>query len=135
MADASMPLWLTALISVTSLLVGSGGVATILKVRADKALGVAASETTEDDALTKRWEALADAQLKSLLEPLQAEMKTLRDGQATLQASLESRNRSYWSAIKHIRSLNAWIARQVYSNTLTSHEPLPEPPGDLLEDL
>lgn len=136
-AEAEMP-WLTPLIAISTLLLGSGGIVAWRRLTHDKRVGVAQQETAEDDALSNRWKAIIETQTRVLLEPMQAELATAKDDlvqmkidMALMRTELDVRTRKYWGAISHIRTLNTWIARHLPD----SIEQVPPTPAILAEDI
>ncbi|QDH93096.1 hypothetical protein QDA02_gp69 [Microbacterium phage Margaery] len=129
-SDASMP-WLTPLIALGTLLLGSGGVVAWRRLTHDKRIGVAQQETAEDDALSNRWKSIIETQTKVLLEPMQEQIGELKNEVAGLKTEVAESRRKYWGAIGYIRSLQTWITRHLPD----SIEQVPPPPAILAEDI
>ncbi|QGJ88900.1 hypothetical protein PBI_TEAMOCIL_46 [Microbacterium phage Teamocil] len=130
-SESSMP-WLTPLIAIGTLLLGSGGVVAWRRLTHDKRIGVAQQETAEDDALSNRWKAIIETQTKVLLEPMQAQIASLTREVGEVKVELEASRRKYWSAITHIRTLYNWIARHLPEDIEST---APPPPAVLAEDI
>lgn len=129
-SDPSMP-WLTPLIALGTLLLGSGGVVAWRRLTHDKRIGVAQQETAEDDALSNRWKSIIETQTKVLLEPMQEQIGELKSEVAGLKTEVAESRRKYWGAIGYIRSLQTWITRHLPD----SIEQVPPPPAILAEDI
>ncbi|UDL16236.1 membrane protein [Microbacterium phage Kozie] len=123
--------WLGPVITVVTLLVGSGGFVAWRRLSHDKRIGVAQQELAEDDALTERWKAIIETQTRVLLEPVTAELAALRVRFTALEGQLSESRRKYWSAIVHIRALNDWINKHLPDSV----EQAPPPPATLAEDI
>lgn len=130
--DPSMP-WLTPLITIATLLLGSGGVVAWRRLTHDRRIGVAQQETAEDDALSNRWKAIIEAQTKVLLEPMTSRIATLETKVGTLEADLEASRRKYWSAVTYIRQLLTFIARHLPEDAESTQ--VPQAPATLVEDI
>lgn len=126
-----MPVWLGILIAAMTAIGGGSGVAAIIKARSDSKQGVDAHELAEDDALQERWQKLAEAQLKLLLEPLQLQLTDLTAKVAKLELEITETRTKYWKAIAYVRTLNSWIAKHVTDPDLVP----PAPPADLVGDI
>ena len=131
-ADPSMP-WLTPLIAISTLLLGSGGVVAWRRLTYDKRIGVAQQETAEDDALSNRWKAIIEAQTKSLLEPLQTRLRDVEAKVGDLETELAASRKKYWSSVAYIRTLYNWIARHLPEDIEQTQ--VPAPPAILAEDI
>lgn len=130
--DPSMP-WLTPLITVATLLLGSGGVVAWRRLTHDRRIGVAQQETAEDDALSNRWKLIIEAQTKSLLEPLQTRLRDVEAKVGDLETELAASRKKYWSAVAYIRTLYNWIARHLPEDIEQTQ--VPAPPATLAEDI
>lgn len=101
--------------SALGVLGGAGSVATIVllwprirKLRADTRkvdIDAAVAEDTADDA---HWKAIVEAQTKSLLEPMQAELKRQGEKIADLERDFRALSSKYWAAVGWIRAALAW---------------------------
>lgn len=131
MDSSSMPIWTAVIIAALTAVGGGGGVAAIIKARADRQAGVDSHELAEDDALQKRWQAIAEAQLELLLTPLREEVARLREEVAAVRTESAAVQTKYWKAINYIRTLSSWIARHVTDPELTP----PVPPADVVGDI
>lgn len=131
-AEPSMP-WLTPLIAISTLVLGSGGVVAWRRLTHDKRIGVAQQETAEDDALSNRWKAIIEAQTKSLLEPLQSRLRDVEAKVGDLETELAASRKKYWSAVAYIRTLYNWIARHLPEDIEQTQ--VPAPPAILAEDI
>lgn len=140
MAEPSLPIWVAALMSVATALLGSGGVAAVLKARTDRNIGIAQTGIEEDTAIAQRWKDLVDSQVKLLVEPMR---ETLADQAAkitemevsirNLRIEVEAVRTKYWRAVQFIRALMNWGRLNVPDqNTLNT---LPPVPAELAEDI
>jgi hypothetical protein len=129
--DNVSPWWVAAAVPVTVALVA--GINAWYKSRVDKRLGIAASETAEEDADANRWRSMIETQTKALLEPLQKTLAEHAEKIRMLEAELDTTKRKYWQSITHIRGLNYWIDRNVEMQPTMA--PRPQPPASLVEDI
>ncbi len=124
--------WLGYIITLALGVLGTGGVSALLKVRADKRLGIAQQELAEDDAFAAQWKSIIETQTESLLNPLKARLSEVEAEVATLKAELETSRKKYWSAVSYIRSLLLWIGRNIPHDVEAT---LPQAPANLAEDI
>lgn len=127
----SIPAWLGWVLGFSGLLLGSGGVAAVVKAVSDRRQGIDSHEVAEEDAIIDRWRALSDAQIKVLLEPLQNRLSAVEDEVEALKEELKVSRAKYWRAIAYIRVLLTWITRHVPE----SAPPPPDPSAALAEDI
>ena len=127
--DASIPTWVALLLAALSALLGSGGVAAILKARYDHKQGVEAGEVVEDDAIASRWEALSKAQVEILLNPLKERLAEVEQKVSALEAELDRSRKKYWAAIPYIRVLLSLFHRHAPDVTV------PQIPATIAEDV
>lgn len=125
--------WLVPTLAIVSLLVGSGGIGALWKIRHDRRAGVAQQELAEDDSVAIRWRAIIETQTKSLLEPMQKRLAEVEEEVRSVKVELADSRRKYWSAISHIRTLYTWISRHLPPDVETTQ--IPEPPATLAEDI
>ena len=130
--DAGIP-WLAPAIALLTIALGGGGIAALLRLRHDKRMGVAQQEVAEDDALSKRWQTIIQAQTTALVEPLTARLVTLEGKVASLETELAESRRKYWAAVSYIRSLLTWITRHMPEDVGTTS--VPQAPATVVEDI
>jgi hypothetical protein len=123
--------WVTPILAILAIIFGTGGIATIAKARADRKNGVAAAETAEDDSVSERWRKIIEAQTESLVGPLQKRLSEVETKVQTLEQELIETRAKYWKAVKYIRTLLTWIAR----NGPQTDTELPTPPAEVVEDI
>lgn len=131
MEDANLPSWVAWLVAAIASVFGTGGLTAWYKARSDNRLGVAASDQAEDAAISERWRTIVETQTQALLDPMREEIQKLKEQIDTLEEKLVKRERQYWKAITHIRSLMNWIAFHVPEGAPTP----PIIPPDLSEDI
>lgn len=127
--DPSIPIWLTALLTVLGTALGGGGVAAVMKALYDRKAGIEAQETVEDNAIAERWKQLSQAQIEMLLNPLKERLTEVESAVRDLEAELGKSRRKYWTAIPYIRTLLA---------ALRHHAPeaiAPSVPVEIIEDI
>ena len=129
--------WVLPVITVLSLVLGSGGFVTWRRLTLDRKLGVAAQESSEEDAISARWERMINAQTASLVEPLRerlkevsAEVGLLEKEVEGLREELAAHRSRYWRAIQYVRTLLTWIRARVGH----AEEP-PPPPTEIAGDI
>lgn len=125
--------WLPTIITILTLLLGSGGLVAWRRLTHDKRLGIQQQELAEDDAFSARWKAIIETQTTTLLEPMQKRLGDVETEIRTVKTELEESRRKYWSAISHIRVLYTWISRHMPEGLEQTQ--IPEPPATLAEDI
>lgn len=128
-ADPSIPTWVGILLALLGTLLGTGGIAAILKARYDRKQGIESHEVVEDDAIASRWEALSKAQVEVLLNPLRERLSEVEGKVKALEVELDASRKKYWTAIPYIRVLLGLFHR---------HAPevaLPPIPVNIAEDV
>lgn len=130
----SLPLWVTVVLAIATVLFGTGGIAAVLKVYADRRQGVQSHEMAEDDAIVARWKQLSESQIEMLLEPVQKRLTNVEKELEGVKRELGESRRKYWAAVGHIRQLYVWINRHM-PEAITTDPPLPAPPANLAEDI
>ena len=108
---------------------GGGGIASLIKARADKLAGVKAQALAESSASEEWWQDRMRLQAEAIVEPLRAEVVELRGQVATLRAEVESAQTRYWRSIITIRSLYDWIKKNLPESTP------PPPHPDIADDI
>lgn len=129
MDEAALPAVWVIVIAATGALLGGGGVGALLKVFSDHKQGVDQHEITEDDAIASRWQALSEAQVKNLLEPMEKRLKDVESEVRQLKSDLAESRTKYWRAIIYLRSLLSWVAQHVSEAT-----PPPPPIPDVIRE-
>jgi hypothetical protein len=130
--DGGIP-WLTPVIAILTLLLGSSGVVAFYRARHDARRGVSQQAVATDDSVSNRWKAIIEAQTKTLLEPMSVRISTLESKIGALEADLATSRRKYWSAISHIRTLYTWISRHMPDDIEQTQ--VPAPPATLVDDI
>lgn len=123
--------WVPLIGTVIAALFGSGGLVAFLNWRHQRNTGVRQEDRADDDALSKRAQDLLESQFKMLVQPLQGEVARLRHDLDDVKEQLESQRTRYWRLVAFVRSLRSWAV----ANAKPDHDPHPEPPPDLAEDL
>jgi len=130
--------WVAPAIVVATLLLGSGGVVAWRRLSMDRKLGVAAQETSDENAVSARWEKMIEVQTNSLVEPLRArlgevnaELATIEVEQRSLREEMALTRTKYWRAIQYIRTLCTWIRARALG---ADAEP-PPPPAEIAGDI
>ncbi len=133
-SEGSSPVALVLSLVATAL-ASLGGVAALLKARADKKIGVAQQEAAEDDAISKQWHQIIETQTKALLEPMRAEITELKSEMREVKIELEKSRRKYWGAISYIRILLMWIGKHIEQIGVDETTGIPPAPASIAEDI
>lgn len=107
----------------------AGSIYQFARMRHDKKIGLAQQDLAEDDALAKRWEALARTQTESLIEPLRKQIELLEEKVGALEKDLSDSRIKYWRAINHVRALQSALIKHAPDATI------PDPHPDITEDI
>ena len=131
---SSLADWVGVIAAAAMIFFGGGGIGAFIKQRHDSKNGVRQENRADVDSLNSRTVAILESQFNYLVKPLQDSVAGLRDDVTRLDQQVKMHRALYLSAIEHIRTLYAWIARHIPSD-ISETTDVPKPPSELVEDL
>lgn len=108
---------------------GGGGVASLIKARADRNRGVQEQALSEAAASEDWWQDRMRIQMEAIVEPLRTEVTELRAQVAELRVEVEATRSRYWHAVRTLRTLYDWT--RVHLPEKTPPSPHPDIENDL----
>jgi len=118
------------ILGVLTLVFGGGGIAALIKARADKRKGIREDSRADVDSLNARAIAISQAQFDLLVTPLKTEVVELKSEVKNLRAEVDAQKDKYWDAVTYIRAVLLWISRHFPDRT-----DFPQPSANLAEDI
>lgn len=96
---------------VVTCLFGGGGIVGVLNWKLAKRRGVREDEREDDNAVALQMKIIIDAQLESLVKPLQEDVNSLREELRQVRQEVEQQKNKYWKVVGYARALLYWIER------------------------
>lgn len=118
------------LLAILTVVFGGGGVAALIKARADRRKGVREDSRADVDSLNARAIAISQAQFDLLVTPLKNEVGELKTEVRELKTEVDNQKNKYWDAVTYIRSILVWLSRHFPDRT-----DFPQPSSSLAEDI
>lgn len=126
--------WIGVIGAIAVIIFGGGGIGAYLKQRHDARNGVRQENRADVDSLNARTVAILESQFNYLVKPMQDQVSSLRTEVQDLTKEVKIHRALYLTAIEHIKTLYAWIARHIPSDIEEKTE-IPKPPATLVNDL
>lgn len=116
---------------VITCLFGGGFIVGVLNWSLAKRRGVREDEREDENAVALQMRIIVDAQVDTLIKPMQADLTVLRQRLEALEKEVEEQKNRYWKVVGFARTLLHWIER-----TFPEHGyPVPRPAETIRNDI